>query len=451
MSTTEAAATRGLAAALNPGVRRREFYGWAMYDFANSAYTTVVITAVYNAWFVSGIAGGTAHATFLWTLALSISYAAILVSAPVVGAWADLRGAKKRLLLACTAGCVLFTALLGFVGPGAVALAMLLIVLSNFCYGTGENLAAAFLPELGKSDRLGQISGLSWAIGYLGGLLALGLCLLWLTQAKAAGVPDTTAVPATLWIVAAYFALAATPTFLLLKERAAPQRSGGLREVAAEALARTRETLVASHRYPDLRRFLVCIVSYQAGIQTVIALTAVYATQALGFTLEQTLVMVLVVNVAAALGAWIFGLVQDRLGHRPTLALTLWLWLSTIALVAMAQGTTMFWIAAHLAGLALGAAQSAGRALVGFLSPPDRLGEFYGLWGLAVKLSSVIGPLLYGAITWASSGSQRLAMVATGLFFVVGLWLLRGVDVARGRQAAMAGLLATTASPSRSA
>jgi len=449
MQASDVSPARGLAAALNPGVRRREFYGWAMYDFANSAYTTVVITAVYNAWFVAGIAGGTAQATFLWTLALSLSYAAILLTAPVVGAWADLRGAKKRLLLACTAGCVVFTTLLGFVEPGAIALAMLLIALSNFCYGSGENLAAAFLPEIGKSDRLGQISGLSWAIGYLGGLLALGLCLLWLTQAKAAGIPDTTAVPATLWIVAAYFALAATPTFLLLKERAVPQRAGRLREVAAEALARTRDTLAASHRYPDLRRFLVCIVAYQAGIQTVIALTAVYATQALGFTLEQTLVMVLVVNVAAAIGAWVFGLVQDRLGHRPTLTLTLWLWLATIGLVAAADGTTMFWIAAHLAGLALGAAQSAGRALVGYLSPPDRLGEFYGLWGLAVKLSSVIGPLLYGAVTWASGGSQRLAMLTTGVFFIVGLWLLRGVDVDRGRQAATAGLVATTIKPIR--
>ncbi len=126
-----------------------------MYDFANSGYTTVVITAVFSAYFVSVISANRPWATFAWTAALSLSYLLILVTGPLVGAWADARATKKRVLLACTAGCVLFTALLYFVEPGQVALALLLIVLSNYFFGTGENLIAAFLPELADSRAIG--------------------------------------------------------------------------------------------------------------------------------------------------------------------------------------------------------------------------------------------------------------------------------------------------------
>jgi UMF1 family MFS transporter len=180
----------------------------------------------------------------------------------------------------------------------------------------------------------------------------------------------------------------------------------------------------------------VCIVFYQAGIQTVIALAAIYAEQALGFTTKDTITLILVVNVTAAAGAFAFGAVQDRLGHVRTIALTLWLWIATTLIAWSATRPGLFWVAANLAGLCLGSSQSAGRALVGYLSPADRRAEFFGLWGLAVKLSSILGPITYGSVTWATSGNHRLAMLATGGFFVAGLVLLSGIDVARGRRAA---------------
>jgi len=132
-----------------------------MYDFANSAYTTVVITAVFGAYFVAGIAGNAPWATFAWTAALSLSYAAILFTGPLVGAWADAHAAKKKLLLFSTVGCVLFTALLYCAGPGAVVLSLVLVAASNYFFGTGENLIAAFLPELADSRAMGRVSG--WA------------------------------------------------------------------------------------------------------------------------------------------------------------------------------------------------------------------------------------------------------------------------------------------------
>jgi UMF1 family MFS transporter len=193
----------------------------------------------------------------------------------------------------------------------------------------------------------------------------------------------------------------------------------------------------AAARYRDLGSFLICIVFYQAGIQTVIALAAIYAEQALGFSTRDTIVLIMVVNVTAAVGALVFGMVQDRLGHVHTIALTLVLWIATTLIAWAATGPGLFWFAANLAGLCLGSSQSAGRALVGYLSPEDRRAEFFGLWGLAVKLSSILGPLTYGVVTWISDGDHRLAMLATGAFFVVGLSILAGVDVQRGRRAAL--------------
>ena len=411
-------------------MKLREVWAWSMYDFANSAYTTVIITAVFNAYFVRAIAGGADWATFAWTAALSASYAAILVTGPLVGAWADVHAAKKKLLLLSTIGCVAFTAMLYWAGPGSVATALVLVVLSNYFFGTGENLIAAFLPELASSQAMGRVSGWGWAFGYLGGLAALGLCLAYIT-----GNPDRSAnelVPVTMLITAAFFALAATPTFLFLKERAQPQPR---RE---SPWRRIRETLAQANRYRDLRRFLVCILFYQAGITAVVALAAIYAEQAMHFTTQQTIVLILVVNLTAAVGAFAFGYLQDAIGHVRALALTLAGWIAMVLIAGFSDSKTMFWLAANLAGLCMGSSQAAGRAVVGYLAPPARLAEFFGLWGLATKAASIFGPITYGAVTWVFAGNHRLGIFAVGLYFVAGLALLARIDVERGRAAALA-------------
>jgi UMF1 family MFS transporter len=407
-----------------------------MYDFANSGYTTVVITAVFNAYFVAAVAGKAPWATFAWTAALSVSYLAVLLSAPVVGAWADAHAAKKRLLFLATAGCVVFTGLLYFVSPGAVALAICLVILSNFFFATGENLIAAFLPELADSRAMGRVSGWGWAFGYLGGLVSLGISLSYILISERNGQTAAQFVPVTMLITAVVFALCATPTFLFLRERARPQPSTG------SAWARVLETVHHAREFADLRRFLVCILFYQAGIMAVIALAAIYAQEAMKFTSTQTIVLVLVVNVTAAIGAFCFGYLQDAIGHIRSMALVLAGWIVMIALAYLAEGAQMFWAAANLAGLCMGAAQAAGRAIVGYLCPPERNAEFFGLWGLAVKAASIFGPLTYGAVTWIFPGDHRLGILSVGTYFVAGLVLLTGIDVERGRRAALQSMAA---------
>ena len=416
---------------------KREAWSWAMFDFANSGYTTVVITAIFNAYFVGVVTNNEDWGTFAWTASLGVSYALIIVAAPLLGAYADAYAAKKRLLLLTTVGCVSFTALLYFVGPGDLGLAILLIILSNFFFGCGENLIAAFLPELAQSRALGKVSGWGWSLGYIGGLVSLGVSLAYVTWAQNIGMRADQFVPVTMLITAVIFAVACIPTFLFLKERALPQPHlfGG--SALREAVARLAGTLHQVREFRDLLRFLACLVFYQAGIQTVITLAAIYAQQVMHFDTGDTMFLVLVVNVTASVGALAFGSVQDRIGHIPTIALTLCGWLLMVLLAWSAESRSTFWLAANVAGLCLGASQSAGRALVGFFSPSARRAEFFGLWGLAVKLSSIVGPITYGAVSWISSGDHRLAMLITGVYFVIGLAILMSIDVRRGREAAL--------------
>jgi UMF1 family MFS transporter len=233
-------------------------------------------------------------------------------------------------------------------------------------------------------------------------------------------------------ITAAIFMLASLPTLLMLHERAAPQPERTTRS----AWAQVQHTLSHLDRLPDLKRFLVCTVLYQAGIQAVITLAAIYANQAFHFTTQQTILLVLVVNITAALGAFIFGHVQDRIGHVRAIAFTLIGWIVMVLLAWAAPDERMFWVAANLAGLCMGASQSAGRAMVGLLAPPAQQAEFFGLWGLAVKLASIIGPLTYGVASWMTHNDHRQALLITGSYFVAGLWALRGVQAARGHRAA---------------
>ncbi|MBT9569248.1 MAG: MFS transporter [Thiobacillus sp.] len=402
-----------------------------MFDFANSGYTTVVITAVFSAYFVSVVAGNAPWATFAWTLALSVSYALVMLTAPLIGAYADAHARKKQLLWLTALGCVGATALLYFAAPGALVLAIGALVISNYFFGTGENLIAAFLPELARPRALGRISGWGWALGYVGGLVSLGASLAYITRADQAGQDAAEFVPGAMLITAAIFALASLPTLLMLRERATPQPE----RTARNAWSQMRHTLGHLRHLPDLKRFLVCTVLYQAGIQAVITLAAIYANQAFHFTTQQTIVLVLLVNITAAIGAFVFGHVQDRIGHVRAIAVTLVGWIVMVLLAWAAPDERMFWIAANLAGLCMGASQSAGRAMVGLLAPPAQQAEFFGLWGLAVKLASIIGPLTYGVTSWLTQGNHRQALLVTGIYFVAGLWTLRHVQAARGHRA----------------
>ncbi|MDH3689898.1 MAG: MFS transporter [Gammaproteobacteria bacterium] len=424
---------------------KRELFAWAMYDFANSGYTTVVLTAVFNTYFVAVVAGvdsgyRSGTGTFLWSLVLAVANAVVLFSAPVLGAIADRRANKKRLLVITTSGCVVCTALLATVGSGEVLLASVLVILATIMFASGENLIAAFLTELAPPHEMGRVSGYGWGLGYVGGMLVLGLCLIYVSWAQQSGHIATQYVPVTMCITALAFALASLPTFLWLRERAVPQSTqfspAPYYITIVTALRNVVSTCRDAARFTDLFRFLAALAVYTSGIHTVIILAAVYAQEAMGFNTKDILAMILVVNITAATGALIFGYVQDRVGSLRTLKLTLVIWIAAVVVAYFAQGRFSFWVAANLVGVALGSSQSAGRALIGQFAPPAQSAEIFGLWGLAVKLAAIVGPLCYGAIVYISGGNHRVAIVSTLVFFVIGLIMLWRVDEHRAQATA---------------
>ena len=419
-----------LRSALNSGVSRLEVFGWALYDFANSGYTTVVLTAVFSAYFVSVVAGDPTLGTLWWTLTLSASHLIVMATVPLLGALSDRLQRRRGLLVVTTIGCVVCTAALGLAGPGSVLLAVILVLCSNVFFSWGESLISSYLPTLARAHAMGRVSGWGWGLGYVGGMLTLGLCLAYVLGAQSRGQTADQFVPITMLITAGIFGLAASISIALLKDR--PGSAGDI----SPAWQRLRQTWQHAQQHRDFFWLLICTVAYMAGVAVAIALAAIYAQQVIGFTEADIMILIFVLNIAAVIGALLAGYGQDAIGHRLALAITLVGWVATCLVAATVTTKSGFWVAGVIAGLCMGASQSVGRAMVGLLAPSNRLGEFYGLWTLATRLASIIGPLAYGLLTWVSLGNQRLAMAATGVFFVVGLVLLLPINMSRGQQGA---------------
>jgi UMF1 family MFS transporter len=281
---------------------------------------------------------------------------------------------------------------------------------------------------------MGKMSGWGWGFGYVGGMLTLGVCLAYVLWSQARGLPASHFVPVTMLITAAVYGLAACVTFALLPERAEPQPDSA----PEGAWSQLRKTFREARGYRDFMGVLACTVCYQAGVAVAITLAAIYAEQVIGFLPHETMALIFVLNLAAAVGAFAFGYLQDRIGHRVALAITLVAWIAVCVIAASVTTKGGFWWAATIAGLSMGSSQSAGRAMTGYLAPPARSAEFFGLWSFATRLASIVGPLSYGAITWATGGNQRVAILATSVFFIGGLLLLLPIRMQRGRDAALA-------------
>jgi len=420
---------------------RGEILAWAMYDVANSTYGTVVATAVYNAFFVHVIAGPESGlpagaGTLLLSVVICLSSLAVVVTAPIIGTICDATAGKKKMLFLCTSACVLGTALLGQTGPGTVVAAMLILGLSNVVFGTGEDLVAAFLPELATKKDMGRVSSLGWAAGYVGGLFSLGGAFAYVHWAMRHGQTSTEYVPVVMRFCAIYFAVAVTPTFLFLKERAVPDPHLKDKNPVAVGFDRLKTTLTHVQHYKDLFNFLICLFFYNCGTMTVIHLASVYAQEVIKFTPQDSITMILVVNVTAAIGAAVFGFVQDKVGAVRTLVITLTIWTIAIVCAAAAQNKVHLWIAANLVGIAMGATGSVGRALVAQFAPRERSGEFLGLWGVAVKLATAFGALSFGAVSMLTHNNYRFAILSTGVYFILGMLMLSRVNEQRGIAAA---------------
>ena len=428
---------------------RREIFGWSMFDFANQAYTLLIITVIFGDLFTRIVVGDSPDyrlGNLLWSLALCLSYLLVVVTAPLLGAVMDYARAKKRLLFVSYAITVISTALLYFVAPGYIWLGFLLIVISNTAYSAGESFIASFLPFLGEPRELGKISGLGWALGYAGGLVSAGFVLLFL------GAVSLENFERIRWVgpfAAIFFLLAAIPTFIWLREPAVGVRHGLGTDVVAEGYRRLLVTVRSVGRYPDLARLFLSILFAMAGVYVIVAFSFIYGAQVIGWSEGTRNLMFIVVQITALVGALTFGWLQGWLGGRLTYALALLLWILAILAIYFVADLTawlerswgialeveqVFLFAGLLSGLSLGSSQSVGRALVGMFSPEHRAAELFGFWGLFTKLAAIFGIFGVGLLQWAF-GLQGAVLFCI-LLFAAALIPLAGIDEQRGIAAA---------------
>lgn len=399
-------------------VRKREIFGWCCFDFANSAFTTVIITAVYFVYFQKVVMGGAPEASAWWGIALAVSQVGAIIGAPIVGAMADVRAAKKKFLMSTAVVCALVTASLYFVGPGEAVLAMVLVVVANFAFSLSETLCAGFLPELSTPENVGRISGYGWSFGYFGGLLSLVLALAILKSGD--GGPER--VPWTFVMTGGFFLLASLPTLLLVRERAKPRPRPPGEALLATAWSSNLRSLRELPRHRTLAVFLVSLMFSTAGLTAVVAFASGYASDVLHMSAEEFIVLLVVLQLSGVAGAYGFGMLQDRWGAKPALMLSLALWIIVCVGGAYCASKGQFYVLGGLAGAAMGALQSAGRAVVSTLTPEGRGGEFFGFWGFFTKLAAVLGQPVFGVL--ATYFGFRTAILANGGFFVIGLLIL---------------------------
>jgi UMF1 family MFS transporter len=418
-------------------LRRREIFGFMMFDFANSSYTTIIITAIFNAYFVRFVVIQAHRGELLWSVTLSISYLLVIIFGPVFGALADYTGLKKRFLFVSYLLCVVFTGLLFFVKPGSVVPAMTFVIFSNIGYSASENFVSSFLPEIAEADEMGRISGYAWSFGYVGGLLSLCICLVILTFYHPEGV-EQTYLPVRLsnLVTALFFAAAAVPTFLWVRERREKKSVPEGETIFSIAFKRLRATFRNMQRFRELMVFLVSFLFFYSGIAVVIAFASVYAQKELGFSPGMTVLLIIIVNITAAVGAFLFGFVEDKVGSKKTILMTLIMWMATVITAYFVRTQSGFWVIANLAGLAMGASQSSARALVGLFSPKSKSAEFFGFWGFAGKFSAILGILSFGVMSYLFA-SNRVAILSTIFYFFVGTIILLFVNEKRGRDSAV--------------
>lgn len=415
---------------------RKDVLAWCLFDFANSSYTTLIITVAFSVYFREVVVHAADNSgDRLWGVANFLASAITALLSPVLGAAADYSGRKKRCLIALTLQTVLFTALLATVGPGAVGWGILCYVVATVGFEAGYVFYNAFLPDVSRPENVGRISGWAWAIGYVGGLASLLLCYPWLKRPlletgriQAAAVGDRQFA---FLLVAVFFLVFALPAFLWLRE-SAPQgeRPPGLAGYVGVGFRRVRQTLTHLRDYRDVARFILASVFFTDGITTVIAFSAIYATVTFGFSPADLIVLFLVLNLIAFPGAAIAGHLADRIGAKRTIVLSLFLWIGVVVVGAAADSRATFWVMAVGAALGMGSTQAVGRSFMAQITPPERESEFFGFYVLAGKFASMFGPLLFGLVS-AATGSQKWAVLSLLPFFLVGLAFMVRIDEGR--------------------
>jgi len=410
---------------------KRERWAWYLYDAGNSAYAAVVLLAVYATYFKDAVVGG-ALGSFYWGIAVTSATVVVAIMAPILGAVADASGSKRRFLLLFTAMACTFTASLFFVTEGAVLLGMILFILAEVGYRSGQVFYNAFLPEIASEKEMGRVSGNGWAIGSAGGVL----CLL-IVLAAVKGIGGTIVVRGALVFTALFFAAFTIPMFRWVKERAEKRPLPRGKDLVILPFRRLWQTVLAARQHREFGKFLLAFLLYNEGILITLSFGAILGATLFGLEQEQLIIFMILVQVASVPGAFLPGLMVGRIGVRATLFLSLIGLIGAVLWLFFSQTTLAFYAIGAIAGFTLTAAQSVSRATVALLAPKGRSAEFYGFFAIAGRTSSAVGPAVFGAIVFHVANALEASGQATilaeqsahryALFAIIGFLILGGL------------------------
>jgi MFS transporter, UMF1 family len=398
-------------------VNRKAIAGWCLYDFANSTYAAVIPATVWNVYYANHIVGNQAgQGDLWWGRAVSLAMLLVAFTSPPMGALGDFAGARKKLLITYTLASVGATVLLGTVQPGMVLWGFALSVIATLGFEGAMVFYNAYLPELSPRDHQGRVSAWGFAVGYAGSLLGLLLVLPLVRQENFAAAFAVSGLGFLIFSLPAFFYLPADQPARL---GVAAAMSGGVRE--------SWKTFRDILRRPELRRFLLAYLLYEDGVNTVIYFSSIFAAKTLGFALTDLIWLYIAVQVAAVAGSLVWARPTDRQGPKFVVQVMLVQWVLLVTLIYFVQTRTQFFLLAVVAGTGIGAIQAASRTFMATLVPHGREGEFFGFYNLCGKSAAVLGPLVFGGVSAATGGNQRLAIFSVLFFYVVGGLILRGV------------------------
>jgi UMF1 family MFS transporter len=415
----------------------KALFGWVMYDFANSAFTTLIVTFVYAAYFTRAIAPDELSGTIMWSRAVTVSGLAVAVLSPLLGTLADRDRHRKRYLLISTIIAIVSAAMLYRPLPGQVMEALIWFVIGNIAFETGCVFYNAFLPDIAPPEKIGSISGIGWGLGYVGGLAAMFLAMVglvnpelpWFGFSRELGQN----IRATNLLVAVWFGLFSMPMFLFVKEKG-PTITTSPRKQGSAVLAEIATTFFEVRKYRQVVRLLVARLIYNDGLITIFAFGGIYAAGTFHFSFQEIMYFGIVLNITAGLGAFLFGFFDDWFGGKLTVQVSLIGLIVASLLAIITDSKTIFWLAGILVGIFSGPNQSASRSLLGRLLPRDKENLFFGFFAFSGKFTAFLGPLMLGLLTDLFA-SQRAGMTVVIVFFVIGGLLLTLVDEQEGMAA----------------
>ena len=410
--------------------KRKEIWSWCFYDFGNSAFTTLVITFIYSTYFTKAIAENEIDGTYLWSQAIAITAVIVSLLSPILGAIADKGGYRKIFLTLTTYMSIGATALLFFPIKGQILFALILVVIANVNFELGGVFYNAYLPEIVSRKKIGRISGIGWGAGYLGGLLAMLVAMIGFVSPDVPwfglNIDTGEHIRATNILVAAWFFIFTLPAILYLKEKKI-ESANRIGVVVLNSIQALKKTFQEIKIYKNTVRFLISRLIYNDGLVTIFAFGAIYASGTFGFTFNEIMIFGIVLNIAAGSGAFLMGYIDDVIGGKLTIQISLIGLMIAVLLAVFANSKLLFWVSGIIVGLFAGPNQSASRSLMGRLTPPDKINEFYGFFAFSGKLTSFLGPMLLGIFTKYFS-SQRYGVAVVFIFFFVGFLLMRNVN-----------------------